>query len=109
LAEQLTAAGARVDAIVVYASTDRAVAEASILQQLETGQVDWVTVTSSAIAGALHVLFGQQLRNARLASISPVTSHTLRQLGYDVAAEARQYTMAGLVDAILVATDSKPS
>jgi hypothetical protein len=32
-----------------------------------------------------------------------VTSATLGELGYDVAAEAVEYTMPGLVDAILVA------
>ena len=33
-------------------------------------------------------------------SISPVTTATLRELGYEPAAEAKEYTMAGVVAAI---------
>jgi uroporphyrinogen III methyltransferase/synthase len=57
-------------------------------------------VTSSAIARSLVRLFGQSLAKARLASISPVTSQTLRELGFEPAAEATTYTMSGLVAAI---------
>ena len=64
-----------------------------------------MTVTSSAIARAIVGLFGEQLRKARLASISPVTSQTLRELGHPPAAEATEYTMAGLVAAIALSTD----
>ncbi len=45
------------------------------------------------------------LRKARLASISPITSATLAELGYEVAAEAQEYTMAGIVAAIRAAED----
>jgi uroporphyrinogen III methyltransferase/synthase len=45
-------------------------------------------------------MFGEDLRRARLASISPVTSETLRELGYKPQAAARQYTMEGVVEAI---------
>jgi uroporphyrinogen-III synthase len=46
-------------------------------------------------------MFGEQLRNGKLASISPVTSGVLRELGHPPAVEASQYTMEGLVEAIL--------
>ena len=74
-------------------------------RRARAGRVDWVTVTSSAIARAIVGLFGEQLRKARLASISPVTSQTLRELGHPPAAEAAQYTMAGLVAAIVLSTE----
>jgi uroporphyrinogen III methyltransferase / synthase len=45
-------------------------------------------------------MFGPALGKSRLASISPVTSDVLRQLGYPPAAEALRYTMEGLVAAI---------
>ena len=64
------------------------------------GQIDWVTVTSSAIARSLAKLFGEQLRRAKLASISPLTSGVLRELGYQPAVEAAEYTMPGLAAAI---------
>ncbi|MEX2114506.1 MAG: uroporphyrinogen-III C-methyltransferase [Pirellulales bacterium] len=109
LAEELTAAGCQVDQVVVYASRDVTQPDPEVAELLANGAIDWVTVTSSAIARALAGMFGDHLRNSRLASISPVTSATLRELGYEVAAEARQYTMPGLVDAILAAQHRQPS
>ena len=65
------------------------------------GQIDWTTVTSSAIARSLARLFGESLQRTKLASISPITSATLRELGFEPAAEAKEYTMAGVVAAIV--------
>ena len=96
LAKQLTAAGAAVEQIVVYTSTDVEQPEPDIAAMLRAGRIDWVTVTSSAIARSLGRLFGDELRRARLASISPLTSGVLRELGYQPAAEAAEYTLAGL-------------
>jgi uroporphyrinogen III methyltransferase/synthase len=103
LAERLTAAGAVVEQVVIYTSTDvdRPSAEAAAL--LRAGKIDWITVTSSAIARSLAKMFGDELRRAKLASISPITSGILRELGYEPAAEAAEYTLAGLTAAIAAA------
>jgi uroporphyrinogen III methyltransferase/synthase len=101
LGQRLVAAGGEVEQIVVYQSRDMTQADATILAALAAGEVDWITVTSSAIARSLANLFGAQLRNSRLVSISPITSQTLRELGFEPAAEARQYTMPGIVQAML--------
>jgi len=101
LPEQLAAAGARVEQIVVYWTEDVAAADPAIAAALEAGRIDWVTVTSSAIARAVVGLFGEGLRKSRLASISPLTSDILRELGFEPAAEARAYTMDGLVAAVV--------
>ena len=77
------------------------------LAALAAGRIDWVTVTSSAIARSLAALFGGALGRSRLASISPVTSAVLRGLGDQPAAEATEYTMAGLVAAIVAAERRK--
>ena len=103
LSEELTAAGAHVEQVVVYSSTDVQEAGPAAKQSLEEGTIDWVTVTSSAIAKSLVRLFGDDLRRARLASISPITSETLRSLGHEPSVEATEYTMDGVVDAILSA------
>jgi uroporphyrinogen III methyltransferase/synthase len=103
LGEMLRAVGGQVEQIVVYSSTDIEQAEPDIAAALKAGQIDWITVTSSAIARSLAKMFGQDLRQAKIASISPVTSATLADLGLKPAAEARQYTMQGVVDAILAA------
>ena len=73
------------------------------------GQIDWITVTSSAIARSLAAMFGDTLRNSKLAAISPVTSATLAELGYEVACEAGVYTVAGLVEAIVRAESGRRS
>jgi uroporphyrinogen III methyltransferase/synthase len=104
LPEQLAAAGGTVEQVVVYSTYDVETADPQIAAALAAGRIDWVTVTSSAIARAIVALFGESLRAARLASISPVTSQTLRELGHPPAAEAAEYTMAGLVAAIKEST-----
>lgn len=101
LAEQLAAAGKQVEQVVVYQSTDVREPDAHVAAALAAGEIDWITVTSSAIAQSLARLFGEELRRTRLASISPVTTGALARLGFAPAAEATQYTMQGLVDAIL--------
>jgi uroporphyrinogen III methyltransferase/synthase len=103
LPERLIAAGAAVDEVAVYSTVEATEADAEVLAALEAGRLDWVTVTSSAIARSLAALFGRALGRSRLASISPVTSAVLRGLGYQPAAEASEYTMAGLVATIVAA------
>ena len=103
LPERLVAAGATVEQIVVYSTGEVAQPRAEVLAAIADGRIDWVTVTSSSIARSLVALFGDALRRSRLASISPITSGVLRELGYEPAAEAREYTMQGLVAAIVAA------
>jgi len=100
LAERLRAAGGLVEQIVVYSSSDVEHADPQVAADLAAGRIDWITVTSSAIARSLGRLFGNDLHRSKLASISPVTSQVLRELGYEPAAEATEYTMTGLVEAI---------
>lgn len=100
LAETLRGAGALVEQIVVYTNSDVLQADAHVTAALEAGEIDWVTVTSSTIAQSVVRLFGPRLRRTRLVSISPITSGVLHALGYAPAAEADQYTMDGVVEAI---------
>lgn len=100
LAAQLKAAGAMVEQIVAYTSSDVDQPDPEIAAMLIAGRIDWITVTSSSIARSLVRLFGVNLRQSKLASISPVTSNTLRELGYEPAVEATEYTMPGLIAAI---------
>jgi uroporphyrinogen III methyltransferase/synthase len=63
------------------------------------GPADWITFTSSSTVKNYLALAGSP--GAKLASIGPVTSATLRQHGLEPDAEARQYTTDGIVEAIL--------
>lgn len=104
LAETLRAAGGSVTQAVAYSSSD--VTHDSpewnpeILRLMEAGRLDWVTITSSAIAAAAVRLFGDALRKTRLVSISPLTTAALQKLGFTPDAEALEATMPGVVAAI---------
>jgi len=103
LAERLEQAGASVSQVVVYESTDVERLEPQVEEALSTHQIDWVTITSSAIARSAVHLMGDHLGSTKLVSISPITSDALRSLGCEPSAEATEYTMDGVVDAVLQA------
>lgn len=103
LSDELTQAGGLVEQVVAYESTDVTGPDEAILADMDAGRIHWTTVTSSAIARSLGRMFGPALHKTKLASISPITSATLRELGYEPAAEAAEYTMTGVVHAIFSA------
>jgi uroporphyrinogen III methyltransferase/synthase len=75
------------------------------LARLLTPAPDAITFTSSSTATNFAKLLGENrfaktLRGVVIASIGPITSQTLRNLGLAVTLEASESTMAGLVRAI---------
>jgi uroporphyrinogen III methyltransferase/synthase len=92
-----------VEQAVVYDSRDVQAPDAEISQALVGGRIDWTTVTSSAIARSLVSLFGEALRQTRIAAISPLTAQTLSELGYPAAIIAQTYTTDGIISAVLAA------
>jgi len=89
--------GAQVDIVEAY----RTVVPATDLSSIKA--VDWVTFTSSSTVKNFLALGGGLLleRGAQVASIGPVTSETARQHGLIVAAEATDFTLAGLIAAVV--------
>ena len=89
--------GAQVDIVEAY----RNVAPATDLSGVETA--DWVTFTSSSTVKNFLALGGGRLleHGALVASIGSVTSKTARQHGLTVAAEAKEFTIAGLIAAVV--------
>jgi uroporphyrinogen III methyltransferase / synthase len=106
LREELRAV-ADVEQVTVYAQVDLDLSRPSVCQELEGDKIDYITLTSSNIARALARSVSektmQRIKNGELSlvSISPVTSAALAQLGLPVAAEAREYTTAGIVAALV--------
>jgi uroporphyrinogen III methyltransferase/synthase len=100
-AKTLAGAGARVTEVVAYEHRDVESADPEIAKSMQQGKIDWVTVTSSATARNLARLFGDDMKNSKIASLSPVTSRTLRDLGYPVAAEADPYTIEALIQSLV--------
>ncbi len=97
---------ADVEQVAVYRNADADSLSPAIVARLEEGSIDWITLTSSAIAERLHALLPATVRSRigsdiRLASLSPVTTETAAKLGWTVAAEAKIYTWEGLVQAVV--------
>ena len=100
LAETLDAAGIEVKQVVVYQSCDVEQPAPEIVQALRAGELDWITVTSSAIARSLINMFGKDLQKTRLAAISPLTAQVLTEAGFPPAVVAREYTTEGMLEAM---------
>lgn len=97
---------AHVEQVAAYHNRDAASLPTEVAERLAQGTVDWITLTSPAITRRLHALLPVAARERigttiRLASISPITTATARELGWEVAAEATVYTWDGLLAAIL--------
>jgi len=103
---ELRQAGAQVDVVEAYETVVPRTSRARLRNLLADPekQPDWITFTSSSTVRNFASLLGSAKRRvnsgARFASIGPVTSSTLRELGLRVDTEARKYTIPGLVQAI---------
>jgi uroporphyrinogen III methyltransferase/synthase len=101
--EQGGAAEVRDVAIYVSRSVERLGDQ--VAEAIEDGEVDWVTFTSSATArnfvGLLSGEHRRKLAGIRIASIGPVTSSTIRELGLPISVQAQSASVEALVDAML--------
>jgi uroporphyrinogen-III synthase len=113
--DELRRAGAVVDVVEAYETVAPEASRARLQAVLADSRQkpDVITFTSSStvrnFASLLNLRLerGQPrpplLEGVKLASIGPVTSDTLRELGLPVDIEARKFTMPGLVEAIVAA------
>ncbi|MGE5756339.1 MAG: uroporphyrinogen-III C-methyltransferase [Planctomycetaceae bacterium] len=100
---------AEVEQVAAYRNADAEALPTPVAERLAEGTIDWITLTSSAIAERLHALMPEPARarigsSIRLASLSPVTSATAARLGWPIAAEAHTYSWPGLIEAIVETT-----
>ena len=101
LADELEEIGAGVDQIPVYRTVDVDEPNQDVADALKAGEIHWITVTSSPTARSLVRLYGELLKTAKIVSISPLTSATLKELGCDPAYEATPHTVDGMLDTLL--------
>ena len=101
LAEELEELGAGVDQIPVYRTVEIEAPNEDVADALRAGEVTWITVTSSPTARSLAQLYGELLKSARIVSISPLTSATLKELGYAPTLEAIPHTVDGMIETVL--------
>jgi uroporphyrinogen III methyltransferase/synthase len=105
LRERLEQGGAaRVLDLPVYETKIADALPPSLVDALEAGQVQWVTFTSSSTARNFATLIGpdyrEKLQGVRLASIGPITTQTLRDLGLEPTIQADQFNIEGVVSAL---------
>lgn len=105
LRTELAAAGAQLDEVVVYQHRDVDAWPEEVNKRLVAGQLDWIGVSSPAIARNVARLVPEAARSylgsrIRIASISPVTSAACQEVGLPVSAEATEHTWDGLLAAI---------
>jgi len=101
--KELTKLGAHVDVVEAYRNIapEDAVSHAHEIFAASK-KPDWVTFTSSSTVNNLLAAAGREaLEGVRIASIGPVTSETARAQGLKVDVEAKQYTLDGLIRALL--------
>ncbi|MCC7351784.1 MAG: uroporphyrinogen-III C-methyltransferase [Phycisphaerales bacterium] len=94
--------------VPIYQTRLAAALPPEVIQTLDAGQVHWITFTSSSTARNFCHLLGddcrRRLNGIRIASIGPVTTATLKELGIEPTVEARTFNLDGLVDAMVAAT-----
>ena len=108
LPRELRRAGAKVEVVEAYQTVAPPKSRRLLRNALRHRRPHWATFTSSSTARNFALLVGvgrvrAALRGIRVASIGPVTSKTLRELGVRVTVQARKYTIPGLVRAIVAA------
>jgi uroporphyrinogen III methyltransferase/synthase len=103
---------AEVTQVAVYSQAD--VLKPESLACLSRGQIDYVLLTSSNIARAFAAALDEKAREViqadqvKLISISPVTSAAILEVSLPVAAEAKEYTSPGMVEALLSLVGGTP-
>jgi uroporphyrinogen III methyltransferase/synthase len=106
LPDKLIEMGAHVDVAPVYkTSLPNEQDTEVIVSRLRERSVDAVTFTSSSTVNHFVELLGDApvadlLEGVLIASIGPITSHTIRSHGLEPQVEAQEYTIDGLLAAL---------
>jgi uroporphyrinogen-III synthase len=109
---ELKRAGAEVDVVEAYMTGLPASSRQKLRQALNSeSKPHFITFTSTSTVKNFFALLPENtsskelLSGIQLASIGPITSASLREAGLIPGVEAREYTVPGLVQAIVAATE----
>jgi uroporphyrinogen III methyltransferase/synthase len=105
LLDSLTSAGATIETVVAYRHIDAECIPAPASQLLTAGQLDWILLSSPAIARRLAALMPGSAKSllgkrTRLAAISPITAEAAKEAGLPISVVAETYTWAGMWEAV---------
>jgi uroporphyrinogen III methyltransferase / synthase len=105
LPKELTARGARVTVVEAYRTAQPKVDFERVVEQLDRGEIDVATFTSSSTVH--HFMEGSGSRGRKalkkgtvIACIGPITADSAREHGLEVRVQPRAYTIPALVKAI---------
>ena len=105
LPEKLREMGAKVNVVPVYRTITGETDGEVLAGKLKAGEIDLVTFTSSSTVTNLLELLGSQgaelLKNAKVACIGPITAGTCLEHGITPDVIAEEYTIHGMVEAIV--------
>lgn len=106
LPETLRLMGAEVSEVTAYRTVEGSGDTAGFINLLEEDRIHILTFTSSSTVKNFVQKVGSELIQKHqdkllIASIGPITTATARDLGLKVDVEAAEYTISGLVDAIV--------
>ncbi|MDQ3557337.1 MAG: uroporphyrinogen-III C-methyltransferase [Gemmatimonadota bacterium] len=101
LPEGLRAAGAEVSDVAAYRTLIDGAGAGRLRKDLDEGHISLITFTASSTVRGFVEMVGSDAGEALVASIGPITSQTAREAGMPVHLEATEFTIPGLVQAIL--------
>lgn len=106
LPEALTAQGISLEVVPAYRTIMGNGEAEGLKEMLRQNMIDVVTFTSSSTVKNFVQLMDSEdlprlLENVTIASIGPITSDTARKAGLKVDVEATEYTIAGLLQAVV--------
>ncbi|MGB9619439.1 MAG: uroporphyrinogen-III synthase, partial [Armatimonadota bacterium] len=105
LPDRLTERGAQVDVLAAYRTEIEDTNTRHVREMLETGEIDVITFTSSSTVTNFARLIGgpDPAHGAKVACIGPITARTAEEAGLKPDIVAEEYTIEGLVEAIVAA------
>jgi uroporphyrinogen III methyltransferase / synthase len=103
LPDGLRARGANVTEVIAYETVAVAKLKPGIESALRGGRIQWVTITSSAIAENAAALLAPYLPQLKPVSLSDSVSATLAKLNWPAAAQATEHSSEHLAQAIIAA------
>jgi uroporphyrinogen III methyltransferase / synthase len=105
--------GASVNVVVAYRTLLPAIDVAPLANLLSEGKIDVVTFTSSSTVRNFVRLFGDKklseiVAGSAIACIGPITAHTVELLGGRANIVAAEYTISGMLGAIVEFFETRP-
>ena len=97
----LREAGAELEEVIAYRIVPEDDVAGGVRDEVTRGEIDAITFTSGSTARRWVELVGSEVGSALIVSIGPVTTRVLEDLGLQVDLEARNYSISGLVKALV--------